>query len=54
MPWGITGARSSSPEAVEDPLRALDTALGREGVEPARFRPLRPGEALDVPEEVPE
>ena len=41
-------------EAVEDPLRALDTALGREGVEPARFRPLRPGEALDVPEEVPE
>jgi L-ascorbate metabolism protein UlaG (beta-lactamase superfamily) len=36
-------------EAVEDPLRALDAALSREGIDPARFRPLRPGEAMDVP-----
>lgn len=35
-------------EAVEDPLRALDVALEREEIEAKRFRPLRPGEALDV------
>ena len=38
-------------EAIEDPLKALDIALEREGVEPERFRPLRPGEAVDIPEE---
>jgi L-ascorbate metabolism protein UlaG (beta-lactamase superfamily) len=37
-------------EAVEDPLKALDVALRDAGVEPERFRPLRPGEAVDVPE----
>ena len=37
-------------EAVEDPLKALDVALTREGVEPVRFQPLRPGQAVDVPE----
>ena len=38
-------------EAIEDPLRALDLALEREGIEPDRFRPLRPGEAMEVPHE---
>lgn len=35
-------------EAVEDPLKALDVALAAAGVEAARFRALRPGEAVDV------
>jgi L-ascorbate metabolism protein UlaG (beta-lactamase superfamily) len=38
-------------EAIEDPLRALDAALQRAGVAPERFQPLRPGEAVDIPEE---
>lgn len=37
-------------EAVEDPLEALDVALRAAGVEAERFRALRPGEAVDVPE----
>lgn len=35
-------------EAIEDPLRALDSALLGAGIAPERFRPLRPGEAMDV------
>ena len=37
-------------EAIEDPLKALDVALAQAGVEAERFRPLRPGEAVDVAE----
>jgi L-ascorbate metabolism protein UlaG (beta-lactamase superfamily) len=36
-------------EAIEDPLKALDVALAQAGVEAEKFRPLRPGEAVDVP-----
>ncbi|MBX9455288.1 MAG: MBL fold metallo-hydrolase [Rhizobium sp.] len=36
-------------EAIEDPLKALDMALRNAGVAPERFRPLRPGQAVDVP-----
>jgi L-ascorbate metabolism protein UlaG (beta-lactamase superfamily) len=36
-------------EAIEDPLKALDVALAQAGVEVEKFRPLRPGEAMDVP-----
>ncbi|PDT51910.1 MULTISPECIES: MBL fold metallo-hydrolase [Sinorhizobium] len=36
-------------EGIEEPLRALEAALARAGVEPRRFRPLRPGEVFDVP-----
>ena len=37
-------------EAVEDPLRALEVALRNADVGPERFRPLRPGETVDVGE----
>ncbi|WOS62648.1 MBL fold metallo-hydrolase [Sinorhizobium fredii] len=36
-------------EGIEEPLRALEAALDKAGVEPSRFRPLRPGEVFDVP-----
>jgi L-ascorbate metabolism protein UlaG (beta-lactamase superfamily) len=37
-------------EGVEEPIEALDTALEQHGVGADAFRPLRPGEAWDVPE----
>ena len=37
-------------EAVEDPIEALNEALKAAGLEAGRLRPLRPGEAMDVPE----
>ena len=36
-------------EAVEAPLEALSEALDAAGVERERFRPLRPGESVDIP-----
>ncbi|WP_322885132.1 MBL fold metallo-hydrolase [Sinorhizobium medicae] len=36
-------------EGVEEPLRALETALDGAGIERSRFRALRPGEVFDVP-----
>ena len=43
------GTFQLTDEAVEDPPGALETALAQAGVEPGRFRALRPGEAVDVP-----
>lgn len=36
-------------EGVEEPLRALETALAKHGIGQNRFRALRPGEVFDVP-----
>jgi L-ascorbate metabolism protein UlaG (beta-lactamase superfamily) len=36
-------------EGVEEPLRALEAALDKAGIERSRFRALRPGEVFDVP-----
>ncbi|MBP2237765.1 L-ascorbate metabolism protein UlaG (beta-lactamase superfamily) [Sinorhizobium kostiense] len=36
-------------EGIEDPLRALEAALDKAGIERDRFRALRPGEVFDVP-----
>jgi L-ascorbate metabolism protein UlaG (beta-lactamase superfamily) len=36
-------------EGIEDPLRALELALDKAGIERTRFRALRPGEVFDVP-----
>jgi L-ascorbate metabolism protein UlaG (beta-lactamase superfamily) len=43
------GTFQLTDEGIEAPLEALATALAAAAVEPARFRPLRPGEAWDVP-----
>jgi L-ascorbate metabolism protein UlaG (beta-lactamase superfamily) len=37
-------------EWVDAPVKALKIALEKAGIAPERFRPLRPGEAFDVPE----
>jgi L-ascorbate metabolism protein UlaG (beta-lactamase superfamily) len=44
------GTFKLTDEWVEEPVNALAEALENAGIEPARFRPLRPGEAFDVPE----
>ncbi|MCA1368914.1 MBL fold metallo-hydrolase [Bradyrhizobium sp. BRP14] len=36
-------------EGIEEPLRALEAALDKAGIERTRFRALRPGEIFDVP-----
>jgi L-ascorbate metabolism protein UlaG (beta-lactamase superfamily) len=36
-------------EGIEEPLRALEAALDKAGIERSRFRALRPGEVFDVP-----
>ncbi|WP_136658169.1 MBL fold metallo-hydrolase [Nitratireductor sp. XY-223] len=36
-------------EAIDEPLAALKEALRQKSIDPARFRPLRPGESWDVP-----
>ncbi|PST17413.1 hypothetical protein C7U60_20320 [Mesorhizobium plurifarium] len=41
-------------EGIEEPLRALETALDKAGIERNRFRALRPGEVFDVPLASPE
>jgi L-ascorbate metabolism protein UlaG (beta-lactamase superfamily) len=46
------GTFKLTDEGIERPLEALATALDRHGVEPARFRALRPGEAWEVPARV--
>jgi L-ascorbate metabolism protein UlaG (beta-lactamase superfamily) len=46
------GTFKLTDEGIERPLEALAAALDRHGVEPARFRTLRPGEAWDVPSRV--
>jgi L-ascorbate metabolism protein UlaG (beta-lactamase superfamily) len=43
------GTFQLTDEGIEAPLEALATALAAADVAPARFRPLRPGEAWDVP-----
>jgi L-ascorbate metabolism protein UlaG (beta-lactamase superfamily) len=47
------GTFQLTDEGIEAPLGALDAALAEAGIEPGRFRPLRPGEAWDVPVDVP-
>jgi len=44
--WGTFNLTN---EGIEEPLEALAAALQRHGVSPEAFRPLRPGEAWDVP-----
>jgi L-ascorbate metabolism protein UlaG (beta-lactamase superfamily) len=44
------GTFKLTDEAVEAPLDALDRALADASMDPGRLRPLRPGQALDVPE----
>jgi L-ascorbate metabolism protein UlaG (beta-lactamase superfamily) len=36
-------------EAIDAPATALEVALGKQGIAPGRFRPLRAGEVFDVP-----
>ncbi|MAZ15826.1 MBL fold metallo-hydrolase [Oricola sp.] len=43
------GTFNLTDEGIEDPLTALEEALERHEVAPETFRPLRPGEAWDVP-----
>jgi L-ascorbate metabolism protein UlaG (beta-lactamase superfamily) len=43
------GTFQLTDEAIDEPPRKLAEALDRHGVEPARFRTLRQGEAWDVP-----
>ena len=43
------GTFNLTDEGIEDPLTALEEALERHDVAPETFRPLRPGEAWDVP-----
>lgn len=44
--WGTFNLTN---EGIEEPLEALSEALARHDVSPETFRPLRPGEAWDVP-----
>ena len=44
------GTFQLTDEGIEEPLQALDTALTAQAMPTTRFRPLRPGEAWDVPE----
>lgn len=44
------GTFKLTDEYVDEPVKALDAALEKAGVAPEKFRPLRPGEAFDVPE----
>ena len=44
--WGTFNLTN---EGIEEPLEALAEALEKHGVSPQAFRPLRPGEAWDVP-----
>jgi len=44
------GTFKLTDEYVEEPVKALDAALEKAGIEPEKFRALRPGEAFDVPE----
>ena len=44
--WGTFNLTN---EGIEEPLEALAEALEKHGVAPETFRPLRPGEAWDVP-----
>ncbi|TWF50199.1 MBL fold metallo-hydrolase [Neorhizobium alkalisoli] len=44
--WGTV---KLTDEAIEDPLIALVAALDARGLDPARFRPMRPGEQFEVP-----
>ncbi|MGX5667224.1 MBL fold metallo-hydrolase [Rhizobium daejeonense] len=43
------GTFQLTDEAIEAPVEHLSQALAAEGMEPERFRPLRAGEAFDVP-----
>ena len=44
------GTFQLTDEGIEEPLQALDAALADQAIPTTRFRPLRPGEAWDVPE----
>ncbi|MDB5523378.1 MAG: hypothetical protein JWM58_1141 [Rhizobium sp.] len=44
------GTFKLTDEPVDEPVNALARALEKAGIAPDRFHPLRPGEAIDVPE----
>jgi hypothetical protein len=44
------GTFKLTDEWVDAPEKALGVALEKAGISAGRFRPLRPGEAFDVPE----